>query len=222
MAQAPAPRRTTPAAAPHPRAAPCLRPAAALNARGPCCLQVWEETAAKYVSVGAELAAVAGLATRWRRLELASWRGTLARVAAVHAAGARHSWFHLYQVLVAGLGSGPGTEGAAHGGPQEEGPEDVPWWQAAKVWRGTGPGTTGAVAEGDARGVGQGAAASGSGREAAAAEAEEEEKWYRRSASTLEAFLQTSTQGEYEARLQLLASFRAHLQVRVETLSAGA
>lgn len=60
--------------------------------------QVWEETAAKYVSVAPQLSAVAALATRWRRLELASWRGTLARVAAAHAAGARHSWFHLYQV----------------------------------------------------------------------------------------------------------------------------
>lgn len=60
--------------------------------------QVWEETAAKYVSIESELAGVAALATRWRRLELASWRGTLARVTAAHAASARHSWFHLYQV----------------------------------------------------------------------------------------------------------------------------
>ena len=40
-----------------------------------------------------------------------------------------------------------------------------------------------------------------------------EETWYRRSATTLEAFLQMSTVGEYEARLQLLSSFHSHLQV---------
>jgi len=68
--------------------------------------QVWEDTAAQYVSLKAELAAVAALATRWRRLELASWRGTLARVASAHAAGAHHGWFHLYLLLMMGHAGG--------------------------------------------------------------------------------------------------------------------
>eukprot|EP00967_Tisochrysis_lutea_P093509 scaffold135361_cov16-Tisochrysis_lutea.AAC.1 len=176
-------------------------------------MQVWEETAAKYVSVESELTAIAALATRWRRLELASWRGTLARVAAAHAAGARHSWFHLYQLLVAGLssGSGSGAEGGDLGGGGGGEQEEVPWWQAAKVWRGTGPGTTGAVAGEDGGALADGAGAGGHGS-GAGSEVAEEEKWYRRSAATLEAFLQTSTVGEYEARLQLLGSFHAHLQ----------
>ena len=41
---------------------------------------MWEETAAKFVSISTELRAVAALATRWRQLELASWRTTLKQV----------------------------------------------------------------------------------------------------------------------------------------------
>jgi len=185
--------------------------------------QVWEETAAKYVSVETELTAIAALATRWRRLELASWRGTLARVTAAHAAGARHSWFHLYQLLVVGLGGGGGG-GVEEGGEEQqrgevggEEEEEVPWWRAAKVWKGTGPGVVGGSAadEGAGGGEHEGVRGAWDGVSRANAEAVAEEKWYRRSATTLEAFLQTSTVGEYEARLQLLASFRAHLLVSV-------
>lgn len=70
--------------------------------------QVWEETAAKHVTIKAELTAVAALATRWRKLELASWRSTLRRVAVQHAAGANRLWFHLYRLLVLAEG---GMEG---------------------------------------------------------------------------------------------------------------
>jgi midasin len=49
--------------------------------------QVWEETAAKHVTLKQQLTAIAGLATRWRKLELASWKGLLDRVQAKHAAG---------------------------------------------------------------------------------------------------------------------------------------
>lgn len=45
-------------------------------------IQVWEETAAKFVSIGSELRAIAALATRWRQLELASWQTTLKQVKA--------------------------------------------------------------------------------------------------------------------------------------------
>ena len=54
--------------------------------------QVWEETAAQHVSLRSELGAIAALATRWRRLELASWRSLLQRVVAKHAEAAAANW----------------------------------------------------------------------------------------------------------------------------------
>lgn len=159
---------------------------------------MWEDNAAQHVSIGAELAGIAGLATRWRRLELASWRGTLARVAAAHAAGARHSWFHLYQLLLlpgGGAGSGAsGGAGEAAGGVvgADAAEQEVPWWQLGKAGAG---GRGGGAGAGGADGAGAG------------------EGWYSRCASAMEAFLQTSTVGEFEARLRLLDSFRAHLLV---------
>ena len=56
---------------------PC--PDACLSSPPPL-LKGWEETAAKFVSISTELRAVAALATRWRQLELASWRTTLKQV----------------------------------------------------------------------------------------------------------------------------------------------
>lgn len=49
--------------------------------------QIWEESAAKHVSLGQELVAVAALATRWRKLELAAWRNLLNTTRHRHAAG---------------------------------------------------------------------------------------------------------------------------------------
>ena len=49
--------------------------------------QIWEESAAKHVSLGSELEGVAALATRWRRLELAAWRNLLNTTRSRHAAG---------------------------------------------------------------------------------------------------------------------------------------
>ena len=49
--------------------------------------QIWEESAAKHVSLGPQLEGVAALATRWRRLELAAWRNLLNTTRSRHAAG---------------------------------------------------------------------------------------------------------------------------------------
>jgi len=94
----------------------------------------------------------------------------------------------------------PRSDGAAFG--EEEGKEEVPWWRVGKEGRGSGRGVGGG-----GEGPSSGSGAFGAGQGSA------EEVWYRRSASTMEAFVQTSTVGEFEARLQLLASFCAHLQV---------
>jgi midasin len=147
---------------------------------------VWEETAAQYVSIKTELSAVAALATRWRRLELSSWQGTLRRVAAAHAAGANKSWFHLHLLLLQ---------------------QDLEQGQA---------GVSGASAVGSGLTSTTAAAAvlqEGPGSTAAEGGMAVEESWYRRTASTLEMFMQTSTLGEYGARLGLLHSFQAHLRV---------
>ncbi|KIY92200.1 hypothetical protein MNEG_15763 [Monoraphidium neglectum] len=136
--------------------------------------QVWEETAAKRVSLKAELSAVAAVATRWRRLELASWRGLLVRAAARHAAGARRSWFHLYALLT-------GRPEAPAAAPRD-GDDDAATAAAAA-----------AAAAAEAGGDGDADAA------------------YRRAASLIEAFVQTSTVGEFGARLDLLRSFAAQM-----------
>jgi midasin len=49
--------------------------------------QLWEQTAASHVSLAGVLRPVAGLAGRWRRLELASWKGLLGRTVAAFAEG---------------------------------------------------------------------------------------------------------------------------------------
>lgn len=49
--------------------------------------QLWEETAASHVSLQGMLRPVAGLAGRWRKLELASWKGLLHRTVAGFAEG---------------------------------------------------------------------------------------------------------------------------------------
>lgn len=64
--------------------------------------QVWEETAAKHVTLGAELKSVAAVATRWRKLELASWRGLLHRTVKTVADSAYLSWFHLHRIFFIG------------------------------------------------------------------------------------------------------------------------
>lgn len=50
----------------------------------------------------------------------------------------------------------------------------------------------------------------------------EQERRYRHVVSALEAFVQTSTVGEYEARLQLLGSFRVHLTLVAGTAASAA
>lgn len=54
--------------------------------------QVWEESAAKHVSLARELEAVAALATRWRKLELAAWHNLLNTTRSRHAAGQSHTY----------------------------------------------------------------------------------------------------------------------------------
>ena len=62
--------------------------------------QVWEETAAKHVSLREQLDRIAALATRWHRLELASWGTVLDRTVQRHAEGAHRSWFHVYRLVM--------------------------------------------------------------------------------------------------------------------------
>ncbi len=135
------------------------------------------------MSIKPQLTTIAALATRWRKLELASWRNTIAAAAAAHAAGANRLWFHLYQLLLA--------QPAMRAPPPPNPNHDA-------------------------------AGARGPGAAGAAAEEEEEERWYRGAVSTLEAVMQTSTVGEYRARLQLLGSFLAHLRVRLAQHDGGA
>ena len=67
--------------------------------------QLWEETAARHVSLESGLRDVAALASRWRKLELDSWRGLLARTSAQVSECSFESWFHLYGILFDGNSS---------------------------------------------------------------------------------------------------------------------
>jgi hypothetical protein len=51
--------------------------------------QLWEETAARHVSISVHLARLGQLAARWRRAELASWRTLLTSTSDRHARGAQ-------------------------------------------------------------------------------------------------------------------------------------
>ena len=145
--------------------------------------QLWEETAAQYVSIKTQLAAVAALATRWRRLELASWRNLLRQVATRHAAGASRSWFHLHTLFSAAAVADEADTAAVAAA-------------AAAVAGGAPPAP---APEGQASHYAQPALAAGMS--------------YRQVAATLEAFIQTSTLGEFCARLDLLHGFSCQLQV---------
>lgn len=71
---------------------------------------MWEETAAKHVSLAAQLGQVSALAARWRKLELASWHGLLARTVERFAAGADKVGGR------AGCSQGRGGQGSSQGG----------------------------------------------------------------------------------------------------------
>ena len=49
--------------------------------------QIWEQSAAKHVSMAPQLDRLLALARRWRRLELKSWHSLLDRVLSQSAAG---------------------------------------------------------------------------------------------------------------------------------------
>lgn len=51
--------------------------------------QLWEQSAAKHVSIAPHLEPLLAQARRWRKLELASWRSLLERAKRGHALG----WF---------------------------------------------------------------------------------------------------------------------------------
>lgn len=69
---------------------------------------MWEEGAAKHVSLAEHLEKCAALATRWRRAEMRSWAGLLETIHSRHAAKSHRAWFSLY-ALLAGVDLNPET-----------------------------------------------------------------------------------------------------------------
>ena len=49
--------------------------------------QLWQESAARHVSIERQLEHLAALALRWRRMQLHAWRHTIHKLKARHAAG---------------------------------------------------------------------------------------------------------------------------------------
>ncbi|GIL72549.1 hypothetical protein Vretifemale_2893, partial [Volvox reticuliferus] len=171
--------------------------------------QLWEETAASFVSLKAQLGPLAALATRWRRLELNSWKGLLRRVAARHASGAHRSWFHLHRLL---------SPTAFHPAGADTADTDASSAAAAAIATSGVPILIGMASVPAVLDPAAAAAPLNASTAPAAvgplALPPELEASYRQAASTLESFVQTSTQGEFRARLTMLHAFACHVDVR--------
>lgn len=61
--------------------------------------QIWEETAAKHVSLAREMGELMKLVRRWRKLELESWPALLECTLEKHEKSAEKLWFFLYGLL---------------------------------------------------------------------------------------------------------------------------
>lgn len=62
--------------------------------------QIWEQFAAKHVSLAAEMDTISRLVARWRRLELMSWPLVLRTRELQHAMSSGTWWFNLYSALI--------------------------------------------------------------------------------------------------------------------------
>ncbi|MEW5309892.1 MAG: hypothetical protein WDW38_001738 [Sanguina aurantia] len=166
---------------------------------------------------------VASLATRWRKLELASWKNLLSNVQRKHAAGSNKSWFHMYRLLSGATAAG--TAPASVFSDSEAAKEAVASAEAAVA--------PAAAVDADADAADASADLAAGFRKvkhrdgdefivvAAEVVVETPELAYRRIAATLEHFVQTSTIGEFAARLEMLRSFESHLQVRHQLQLSG-
>lgn len=67
--------------------------------------QLWEETAAKYVSLSDHLKPLISIANSWRELELKSWKDSLNRVRREMIQEARESWFFMFGIITEDLDS---------------------------------------------------------------------------------------------------------------------
>ncbi|KAL3690583.1 hypothetical protein R1sor_016892 [Riccia sorocarpa] len=61
--------------------------------------QLWEENAAKHVSLSGELSDLYGLVAHWRKMELEGWSSLLEKAEEKHTASANKLWFSLYGLL---------------------------------------------------------------------------------------------------------------------------
>ena len=61
--------------------------------------QIWEETAAKHVTLTECLKPFVSIATSWRKLELNGWKGLLITVRDDARKQAFHSWFHIFGII---------------------------------------------------------------------------------------------------------------------------
>jgi hypothetical protein len=161
-------------------------------------VQVWEESAAKHVSLAAQLERCAALATRWRRAEMRSWAGLLDTIASRHAAKSHRVWFSLY-ALLAGVHLNPNTIDVLSSADDANADAAMDTErQAADAM--------------EAEGLG-----------APAALATEEAKALQAVAEGLQELMQGCSLGEFQRRLQTLWFFHAHLQLsqRVQKQQQG-
>jgi midasin len=67
--------------------------------------QLWEETAAKHVSLSDLLKPLISIANSWRELELKSWKDSLSKVRREMIKEARESWFFMFGIITEDLDS---------------------------------------------------------------------------------------------------------------------
>ncbi len=61
--------------------------------------QIWEETAAKHVTLAESLKPLISIAVSWRKLELNGWKGLLTKVKNDEKKRAYMSWFHIFGIV---------------------------------------------------------------------------------------------------------------------------
>lgn len=63
-------------------------------------IEEWQRYASRETTLASEKDALVALVVEWRRLELLSWNGLLARESRVHAESIAEWWYRLYEILV--------------------------------------------------------------------------------------------------------------------------
>ncbi|GLE05582.1 hypothetical protein PINS_up014614 [Pythium insidiosum] len=163
--------------------------------------QEWESYAARDYSIASELAALSGLITRWRKLELYSWPHLLYVKERQHRTAAQKTWINMYSLLT-GQFEGDIAESMV----SSVVPKKELEWLHLNEW-------TRWIFDVQAT-------ATASSANVVKTEGEKDLKtWRRELFATLDAYIRTCPMGQFETRLLIVYAFCC--QLSLERLSGG-